>query len=266
MVELQETIPALDEADIAAYAISYDSVETIEEFAKSRGIAFPLLSDLGSQVIERLGLLNRHVRRQHEATHETHEPRFEGVPYPMTFLLDRDGIIIDRRFNEDYRIRESVRAILAGQLGFKASAGSHHVTFCDVAAVTVVGESDRYSPFQKIWFDAEVVVAPGWHIFGSPSPSGVREFAVIPKGSDVIKPGEVMVRSEPVLRQVAGAEQPVPTHEGKVEARFSVVVTTFKKLEIDVTGTVDFQACNDFQCLPPQSVPWSLRLLSRVYE
>ncbi len=266
MVELQETIPALNEAGIAAYAISYDSVETIEEFATSRGITFPLFSDVGSKMIEGLGLLNLHVRRQHEETHEIHEPRFEGVPYPMTFLLDEDGIIIDRRFNEDYRIRESARAILAGQLGFQASTGSPHVTRGDVAAVTVVGESDQYSPFQKIWFDVEVLIAPGWHIYGSPSPSGLREFAVTPTASEVIKPGEVTVLSEPVLRQVAGARQPVLTHEGMVQARFSVVVATFRKLEIHVSGTVDYQACNDIQCLPPQSTPWSLRLMPRVYE
>lgn len=266
MVELQETIPALDEAGIAAYAISYDSVETIEEFATSRGITFSLLSDVGSIVIRRLGLLNLQVQRQHQETHELHEQRFEGVPYPMTFLLDRDGNIIDRRFDEDYRIRESARAILAGRPGFQASAGSHHVALGDVAAVTVAVESDRYSPFQKIWFDAEVVVAPGWHIYGSPSPSGLCEFAVTTTGSEVIRPGDVELRSKPVLRRVAGGHQPVPTLEGKVEARFSVVVATSWKLEIYVNGTVDFQACNDMQCLPPQSIPWSLRLLPRVYE
>ena len=266
MVELQETIPALDEAGIAAYAISYDSGETIEKFATSRGITFPLLSDIGSKVIERLGLLNREVRRQHEETHEIHEPRFEGVPYPMTFLLDGDGIVIDRRFEDDYRIRESARAILTGRLGFQAPTGSQHLTHGDEVQVTVMGESNRYSPFQRIWFNAEVVVAPGWHIYGSPSPPGLTELAVTLKASGVIRPGEVAVRPEPVLRRVAGTHQPVPTHEGGVEARFSVVVATFTKPEVDVAGTVDFQACTDVQCLPPQSIPWSLRLTPRTYE
>jgi len=71
LVELQETIPTLDEANIAAYAISYHSVETVREFATARGITFPLLSDAGSEVIKRLGLINPHVRRQHEETNRS---------------------------------------------------------------------------------------------------------------------------------------------------------------------------------------------------
>ena len=42
-------------------AISYDPPETLKKFADSRGITFPLLSDPGSAIIRRYGLLNETV-------------------------------------------------------------------------------------------------------------------------------------------------------------------------------------------------------------
>lgn len=264
MVELQETIPTLDEANIAAYAISYDSVETVRKFATARGITFPLLSDTGSEVIKRLGLINPHVRRQHEETNEIYEPRFEGVPYPAAFLIDEQGTVVDRRFHDDYRIRESTSAILAGRFGFRATTGPRSVTPGDVVTVTVSAESDRYSPFQKLWFDVEVVVAPGWHIYGSPTSPGLRAFAVNVVSSAVVRPGEVELLQKPVLRVVAGTEQPEPTYEGTLEARFPVVVATSEMLEIEVRGTVDYQACDDVQCLPPRRPGWSVPFSPRA--
>ena len=77
-------------------AISYDSVETLKKFADSRGITFPLVSDPGSAIIKRYGLLN-----------DTVDPKYRayGIPHPGTFIVDRKGVVTSRFFEDAYQER-----------------------------------------------------------------------------------------------------------------------------------------------------------------
>jgi peroxiredoxin len=59
-------------------------------------IAFPLLSDPESRTIEAYHILNPAARG-----------RAEGVPYPGTFILDREGVIRAKLFLEGFRDRSS---------------------------------------------------------------------------------------------------------------------------------------------------------------
>ena len=75
-------------------AISYDSPETLKKFAESCGIRFPLISDAGSAIIKRFGILN-----------EEQEPgtRSYGIPHPGTFIVDRKGVVTARFFEDAYQ-------------------------------------------------------------------------------------------------------------------------------------------------------------------
>jgi len=263
LVELQDTIPQLEQAGLAAYAISYDSVTILANFAAEKEITYPLLSDAGSVVISRLGMLNPYVRKQHGETNELHEDRFEGVPYPGAFLLDESGLVVDRRLHADYRIRESASALVDGRFGFVAAflEGDSYVD--DVVKVTVRPESDRFSPYQMVWFEIQVAVKAGWHIYANPAPSGLTALNV---GIDVetyLQPGELVVDQDPLVLELAGSDQPVPALEGDVRLRLPVVVATSGREPADVTGFVEYQACSETECLPPRRVEWSVHLLPR---
>ena len=67
--------------------ISYDSVEILDGFAKKQKIEFPLLSDPDHKVIEAYGLTNKEAKGKQE-----------GVPYPGTMILDKDGVIRAKLF------------------------------------------------------------------------------------------------------------------------------------------------------------------------
>ena len=75
--------------------VSYDSEAILKRFAAKRGITFPLLSDEGSKTIEAYGIRNREQAGQ----------RWDGIPHPGTFLIDRKGIIRAKIFYENYRER-----------------------------------------------------------------------------------------------------------------------------------------------------------------
>jgi peroxiredoxin len=82
-------------------AISYDSGEVLEQFAKKRGIQFPLLSDPGSTTIKAWKLLNADAKGNGE-----------GIPHPMTYVIGRDGVIRAKLGHEAYKDRHTVQELI----------------------------------------------------------------------------------------------------------------------------------------------------------
>ena len=109
-------LPTLATQDVALFAISYDAVAILRGFATEHGISFPLLSDEGSDVIRRLGLLNERVQEDHAAYGVQPNPRHLGVPYPGVFVLDERGIVVRKRFHESYRERDTGSGLIADTL------------------------------------------------------------------------------------------------------------------------------------------------------
>lgn len=235
-------------------------MEILASFAAAKGITYPLLSDEGSVVISRLGLLNPQVRRQHEETNELHEDRFEGVPYPGVFLLDEDGRVVDRRMHADYRIRESASSLVNGRFGLAVALPDEASFAEDVVNIAVSPECDRFSPYQMVWFYIRLTVEPGWHVYASPAPVGLTALKVGITTETNLQPGDVVVDQDPVILQVAGTDQPAPTFEGEIGVRLPVVIAKSRRSPLDVAGFVEFQACSGMECLPPRRVEWSVRL------
>jgi peroxiredoxin len=76
--------------------ISYDSLDVLKRAQAKHSITFPLLSDAGSKTIEAYGILNT------EATGNA-----KGIPHPMTFVVDKLGVIRAKLFHEGYTKRHS---------------------------------------------------------------------------------------------------------------------------------------------------------------
>src|SRR5207244_2571760 len=89
LVELQQVAPALAVDGVALFAISYDSVEILRNFAATHGITYHLLSDEGSHAMRGLGLINDRVQEDHAVYGIKPNARHVNLPYPGVFVLDR---------------------------------------------------------------------------------------------------------------------------------------------------------------------------------
>jgi peroxiredoxin Q/BCP len=98
---LQKDLKTMTDAGVSIAAISYDSVDALAKFAKNKKISFPLLSDPDHKTIEAYGLLNKEVTG-----------KFEGIPYPGTMIVDKDGVIRAKLFFEGYAKRHSAEDIV----------------------------------------------------------------------------------------------------------------------------------------------------------
>jgi len=100
---LQRDLKKIEDSGIKVVGISYDSVEVLKAFADKQKITFPLLSDPESVTIVAYALKNK----------ETVGKKFgkvdlDGVPYPGTLLVDKDGVIREKLFVDGYKDRHSV--------------------------------------------------------------------------------------------------------------------------------------------------------------
>lgn len=77
-------------------AISYDPPKDLARFDHKWKVAFPLLSDDGSKMIDELGIRNVEYKEGHYA---------HGVPYPIIFVLDKNRKVIAKLNREGYRDR-----------------------------------------------------------------------------------------------------------------------------------------------------------------
>ena len=137
-MELQGRLADIRKAGMGLAAISYDPVPVLADFSRRRGITFPLLSDAGSETIKRYGILNTTIDPKNQ---------LYGYPFPGTFIVDRQGIVTSRFFEDAYQERDTVSSILV-RLG-------QHV---DVHATTITGAHVTLTSYAT-----DQVAAPGTH-------------------------------------------------------------------------------------------------------
>jgi len=159
-------------AGIALFAISYDSVAILRDFAAAHGITFPLLSDEGSHVMRGLGLINERVQEDHAAYGIPPNPRHVNLPYPGVFVLDAAGVVTRKVFHESYRERDSGGGLVAQAIGLFTTSPKAATAAGPVVTVRAWLDSPTYAWFQRLTLTVEVTVAPGHHVYGQPAAAG----------------------------------------------------------------------------------------------
>jgi hypothetical protein len=256
-VELQGQYEELKRRGIGLAAISYDSPETLKKFSEARGITFPLISDAGSAIITRYGLLNT-----------TAQPgtRTYGVPFPGTFMLDRKGIVRTRYFEDAYQERNTTASILVRQgatpFGPAVSAETPHLTL-------TAGLSDaEAAPGKRLSIAIDVEPRRGMHVYAP----GKHTYQVI----------SVAIDQQPWLKVMPALYAPSEIYHFKpLDERVNVYMKPFRLVQditilatpevqkllanqqsVTISGRIEYQACDEKLCYAPQSLPvkWTVPL------
>jgi hypothetical protein len=254
-VELQGRLPEIRKAGMGLAAISYDPVSTLSDFAKRRGITFPLLSDPGSDTITRYGILNTTIDPKNE---------LYGYPFPGTFIVDRRGVVTSRVFEPIYQERSTISSLLV-RLGRQLDAPATKVTGAHLELTSYATDqvATLGTHFSLV---LDVRPAPRVHVYApgaseykpvrltlNPQPGVVLRGAQFPEPEDYFfKPLNEHV---PVYQRPFRIVQDVmldPSREGSAALKDVSTLT--------ITGTFEYQACDDKVCFAPQSIPlsWSI--------
>jgi hypothetical protein len=253
-VQLQDSLPDLQKRGLGLAAISYDSPETLQAFAKQRGITYPLLSDQGSSTIKRYNILNASA-----------SGRTAGIPHPGTFVLDRRGVVVSRSFEERYQERASAGSLtLTPQQPSPSEAQQAetlHLAVAWWATDTVVAPGTRLS------LAVEVKPKPKMHVYAP----GQQELIPISLAIDAIDGVRVHEPEYPKPERYFFAPlketQLVYSHPFKIRQDVTVEVTPTMRARakepnaaMTISGTLRYQACDDNVCYMPQSIPVSWKV------
>ena len=263
-MELQGRYADLAARGIGLAAIFYDPPEAIRAFAEARGIEYPVLSDPGSAVIRRYGILNREV----EPDAQVRDVRMYGIPYPGTFVLDGEGRVVERFFEQRYQERITAASI-ALRLGDPLGAASAAGTEMDsrLIGARAYASDAAVAPGNRFALMVDVTPKPGMHVYAPgdhvyrvvrlrvDTPEFLRVHPLSYPPSELYH-YEPLDETVPVYQQPFRLVQEVTVPLSDETAALSVVPGG----TLVVEGTLEYQVCDDEVCYIPAAVPlrWEL--------
>ncbi len=250
-----------------------------------------MLSDAGSATIKRYGLLNTVVEqalgpnRNDPAVKRDVEkyvsvvgarPEMAGMAYPGTLIVDRQGRVTSRFFEDFYIDRNTVSAVLikaGGKTGgFTAATkiSTNHLDVTTYPSEATVAPGNRFSLVLGVAPHSGLhVYAPGAEKWGY----RVISFKLDPHPQihvfPVAYPASEIYYFKPLKERVAVFQKPFQlVQELLLDGTPASQEALRDKQEVTLTGTLQYQACDDKVCYNPVSVPlsWKLSLRKIVRE
>ncbi|SVA40293.1 uncharacterized protein METZ01_LOCUS93147, partial [marine metagenome] len=281
-VELQERQEELRGRGLRVVAISYDTEEVLSAFATRRGITFPLLSDDDSAVITDFGILNTVAA---EAVGPNRDDpavvadavkyvsvfgasqNIVGTPFPGTFMLDGQGRVTSRFFEAFYRERNTTANVML-RLGVGLSpiaaieGATAHLKLTAYPSNPNITVGTRFSvavdiePNENMHLYAPGAEQMGYRVVG-------LTLAEVPhiRFEPVEFPDSEIYHFEPLDERVPVYQQPFTLLQEAVVSGEPEAAEALAEIDaVTLSGTLDYQACDDTLCFDPVSVPLSFTL------
>jgi hypothetical protein len=285
-VELQSRTGELQKRGLAVAVISYDSRAVLADFAARHGITYPLLSDADSATIKRYGILNTVVEEalgpngtepavtadvQRYVSVTPPAERFRGMAFPGTFMLDRQGRVTSRFFEDYYWERNSVSNILLrlGANGTAVQATQASTEHLDLRAYLSDGSVALGTRFSLV---VDITPKPNMHLY-DPGATGYQVVSLNITSPPPIRIMPIRYPSSEIYHFVPLNER-VPVYQKPfklvVEAVLEATPEARKALsgtkELVVPGTLEYQACDDKSCYNPVLFPlsWTVSIAETV--
>lgn len=261
LLELQQAKQAFEAKGIHVASITYDSQAILKNFSDRKGITYPMLSDPRSKIIRAFGILNPDGKGF-----------AAGIPYPGLYYITPNGVIRKRFFEAQYYDRftpdDAYAEIFGGPvLAVQPSIIQHgrHVTVQIAQSDNVVGPGSRLELLVTVHPAAKVhVYAPGAETYGYKvvklTLNANADFEALPADYP-----QGTILKFPILKES------VPVYNKPIVIRQAVIMSATRQFidslgqgkQIEVTGTLDYQACNDHECFNPvtQPVKWTLQVI-----
>lgn len=103
LMDLNSGVAELAKRGYRLAGISYEPPAVDADFIQKRGLKYPLLSDPKSEIIDRYKLRDPQYKKGSRAY---------GVPQPVIFILDRDGVVKAKLYEDTYTKRPPVKLVL----------------------------------------------------------------------------------------------------------------------------------------------------------
>jgi hypothetical protein len=281
-VELQGQLEELKRSGIGIVAISYDSPAVLADFAERRGITFPLLSDEGSLIITDYGILNTVAAEAMGPNQQDpgvvadiakyvsifgSNQIIVGTPFPGTFMLNSEDRVVSRFFEEFYRERNTTSNVML-KLGIGLSPIA--AITGETAQLNFTAYPSNSSVSAGARFSIAVDVEPGadMHVYAPGAETmGYRVIGLNFAPSEHVRfepvdfPASETYHFEPLDEYVPVYMQPFTLLQEVVVEASAEAGAALEELDaLTLSGSFDYQACDDAFCFNPVSVPLTFTL------
>jgi peroxiredoxin len=269
--------------------ISYDRSEPIAAFAKQHNITFPMLSDAGSVTIKKFGILNPVAEwavgpdKDDPAVQEEVRKYVSvvgardfmvGIAFPGTFILDTEGRV-KQRFFEDFYIERNTVSNLLLKLGNKTDAvvagtkvSTAHIEITTYPSLPSIAPGDRFS------VALDIQPHPKIHVY-APGAKGYRVVSLTIEPNPQVRvlpvqyPPSEIYYYRPLNERVPVFQKPFRLNQELVlDGSLPAQAALRGKDNVTIRGILEYQACNDKECFNPVSVPlsWTMTLRPLVVQ
>ncbi|MBI4475008.1 MAG: redoxin domain-containing protein [Acidobacteria bacterium] len=287
-MELQSRTEDIRRQGLGLAVISYDSQEILAAFVKQRGITFTMLSDAGSATIKKYGILNPvpewaigpnasdpAVQSEVQKYVSVVRPNatMVGIAFPGTFILDRQGRVTARFFEDFYIERNTVSSIMLRLGDRKGTVAGTKISTAHFELTTYPSDS-AIAPGNRIGLALEVKPGSRMHVY-APGASNYRVISLKLDTQPFVRtlpmkyPASEIYHFKPLNERVPVFQKPFTLVQEVILEGTPQAQAAFRgKDSLTVTGTLEYQACDDKICYNPASVPlsWTLSLRPLVLE
>lgn len=288
LVDLQNRLDQLHGQGLGVAAISYDSVPILADFATRRHITFPLLSDAGSATIKAFGILNplpelafgpdkddpdvvAELRKYVSGGRPN--PSWAGIAFPGTFILDPQGRVKSRFFEDYYVERTTFSNILLQTGNSQTPVNATKIAGAHVDVMTYPSDA-AVAPGNRFAVVVQVEPHSGVHVY-APGATGYRVVALTVTPQPAVRvlppayPKSELYFFKPLKERVPVFQKPFTLVQDLVLEGTPAAQASYKgKESLTLTGSLEYQACDDKVCFNPVAVPltWTIGLTALVTE
>jgi len=248
-VELNSAYDRLTEAGLGVMAISYDSPEILQSFSERHGgIRFTMLSDPESKIINAFGIRN---------TDHAEGSMGYGIPYPGTYIVDTDGVVIEKFFAPDYRERFTADTILLKTFGVGDGARVEaELPQFRLAAYPV---DDAVYRGNRIVLVADIELPPRMHLYAAGSDYRPVDLSIT--DNPALVEGGLVVAPEPEILYLDVIDERVPVYHDSVRIEREVTLSPeYTESTIEIGAVLSYQTCDDEICYVPAQFPLTFQL------
>jgi hypothetical protein len=238
-VQLEAALDDYTESGLGVMVISYDSVEILKSFSdRNGGLRYTMLADPESEIIEAFGLRNPNP-----------EPgsRGDGMAFPGSYIVDTNGIVQEKFFEQDHRIRTTHETVLLKTTG--AGGGRRTEVQLPQMSFVAFASQDVITRGNEINLVVDVALPDRMHLYAPGSDYTAVDLRVAESPMLRVGPLELpeaeMLYLEPIDETV-----PVYHDSARIQRTFTLA-PAYEDSTLELDAVLVYQTCDDEICFPP---------------
>lgn len=185
--------------------------------------------------------------------------RHQRVPFPGVFLLDEEGVVIDRKFDRSHRVRPSGSVLVADLTGEDLPAAVSGTAAGPGVGARVWLDEATFFPAQRLYAHVRMQIEEGLHVYVPPLGEGYVPLHVrLDAEAGLVAEGFELPVGTPF--RVEGLDEVFSVVEGTVDVKIPFYLSDEATGDVTLTVRIGYQACTESVCLVPEELRIDLPL------